>query len=752
MISATADGDAGALLAQLNALGMRHGAMRSTMVSGLFPLAALDQALALSGLKAIFAVPQPIVHTGSVTSQGDVPLRADLARLLHGVDGSGIRVGIISDSFDNSGVVNLNAADDVASGDLPPDVQVLSESDLCGVYVICIDEGRAMAQIVHDLAPGADILFHTVYGSEVDFAIAIDQLRQAEADVIVDDVLYLSEPMFEDGIVARAVDDAVAADVAYYSAAGNQARQSYESAFEDSNTVLCIEQLPPYDDCDPLFERVGLMHDFDPGPGVDVFQDITIPVGGSISLAMQWDQAFGNAKNDHIIVLLSHDAALWITIAANDNVITGAPWELLQYQNVFGDFGGPTGDQFKIAITYDDVDSIVAPANLLKTVAFGSGTSIDSYQTNSATLIGHANAAGAAAVGAAYWADTPELGVFPPLLEPFSSAGGTPILFGASGNRLVEPVLRDQPKVVAADGVNTTFFFNDVDDDGIPDFFGTSAAAPHAAAVAALMLEASPGSTPQQVYAAMQGSAIDMGPPGFDTESGAGLIQADTAVDVLAAGSGMPPNADFSHDSNELTVTFADLSSDPDGTLVNHSWDFGDGSGSTAQSPTHVYSIDGAYQAALTVTDNDANVDSVVHTVTIAAAPPGNQPPQASYSYVCQGLICQFTDTSSDPDGDTLTWLWDFGDGNSSTIQNPSKDYANQGNRTVSLQVDDGNAADTASATFRVKNRGGASGSTGSGSGTGDTGGLTSEKGRKKCSDGIDNDGDGLIDGADPGC
>jgi microbial collagenase len=221
---------------------------------------------------------------------------------------------------------------------------------------------------------------------------------------------------------------------------------------------------------------------------------------------------------------------------------------------------------------------------------------------------------------------------------------------------------------------------------------------------------------------------------------------------VLAAGSGSLPNAEFSHVANELTVTFTDLSSDPDGTLVNHSWNFGDSTGSSAQSPTHVYSTDGDYPVALTVTDNDSNVDSTVHTVTVAAVTPGNQPPQAGYTYVCQGLSCQFTDTSSDPDGDALTWLWNFGDGDSSTIQNPSKDYANQGNRTVSLQVDDGNAADTASATFRVKNRGGASGSTGSGSGTGDTGGLTSEKGRKKCSDGIDNDGDELIDGADPDC
>lgn len=748
LVSARADDAAEALQMDLERLGLRNGARREHTVAGLLPLAALDRAVALPSLRSIHAVAQPIVHTGAVTSQGDAALHADLARLVEGVDGSGVQVGVISDSFDVSTVVDLHASDDVASGDLPAGVQVLAESSLCGVYVICIDEGRAMLQIVHDLAPGADLMFHTVYGSEVDFANAIDQLAATGADVIVDDVLYLTEPMFEDGMVARAVDDAVAAGIAYYSAAGNQGRESYEAPFDDSNTVLCIEQLPPYDDCDPIFERVGRMHDFDPGPGTQVLQDITIPVGSSASIALQWDQPFGNALNDHIIVLLSYDGGLWITLSANDNVATGDPWEVLQYQNAFGDFGGPTGDQFKIAITYDDVDSIVGPAGRLKTVVYGG--SIASHATASGTLVGHANAAGAAAVGAAYWADTPEHDVSPPALEPYSSAGGTPILFDADGTRLVTPEARNQPRFVATDGVSTTFFFNDVDGDGTPDFYGTSAAAPHAAAIAALMLEASPAASPAQINAALADSAIDMNTAGDDPESGAGLIQADTAVDALTGAVGLPPTADFSYVATATSVAFTDRSSDPDGSIVAYAWDFGDGTGSTEPSPVHDFAATGTYPVRLTVHDNDGNGDAAVQSVTLGATP-ANGAPIPGFDYACDSLNCQFSNTSVDPEGDSMTWAWDFGDGNTSAEESPSKTYASRGTYTVTLSVDDGVSAVDASATLRLKPRGTVSGSA-SGDSGGTSGDVTTERGRKKCSDGVDNDNDGLIDGADPDC
>src|SRR5262249_24578301 len=143
------------------------------------------------------------------------------------------------------------------------------------------------------------------------------------------------------------------------------------------------------------------------------------------------------------------------------------------------------------------------------------------FATYSGTVFGHANAAGALAVGAADYRDTPRYGVSPPTLEPYSSQGSVPILFDAAGNRIT-PVVRAHPDIVAPDGVDTTFFGSDTDNDGLPNFYGTSAAAPNAAGVAALMLQARPGSTPLSVYSALKSTALDMGTPGYDAATGAG--------------------------------------------------------------------------------------------------------------------------------------------------------------------------------------------------------------------------------------
>jgi hypothetical protein len=183
---------------------------------------------------------------------------------------------------------------------------------------------------------------------------------------------------------------------------------------------------------------------------------------------------------------------------------------------------------------------------LIKYVQFGGGNvTINEFNTRSSTLYGHNNAAGAAAVGAAFYSETPEFGVSPPLLEPFSSAGPTPILFNTAGNRLAIPQMRLKPEIVAPDGTNTTFFIpgRDVEPDGFPNFFGTSAAAPHAAAVAALLRQAFPTLSPAQVYTLLESTAIDMGPPGFDNDSGFGLIQADAALLLAAVPVDIKPQA-----------------------------------------------------------------------------------------------------------------------------------------------------------------------------------------------------------------
>lgn len=537
MVEAVARRDGAALEKQLLRLGMTETARYGLHVAGLLPVVNLQRAASLATLRSLSAAHPPVRGVGAVTSQGDVALRADIARAANAVDGSGVTVAVMSDSYDQSTIFPATtAADDIASGDLPPGNPVVPGGAFegCGGGLFgtpCTDEGRAMLQIIHDLAPGADLLFHTALNNSVRFASGIADLVAAGADIIVDDLAYPHEPMFMDGIIAQAVDDAAAAGVSYFSAAGNAAHKSHETAFVDSGEVLCIEIIVD-GECDPIFELVGPMHDFDPGPGVDTLLSVTIPVGQSMIVGLQWDDPFGNVetgdgpRRDHDIALLDATGATFYDVQGADNVLNGSPVEVLVYTNI------GAGPNFSLAITYDATDSPEPPSDLLKVVIFTStSVTLNEHLTDSSTIVGHANAAGASATGAAFYGDTPEFGQTPPLLESFSSAGGTAILYDTNGDPLPFPVVRDKPDFTAVDGVSNTFFGSpDGDGDGFPDFFGTSAAAPHAAAVAALMRQANPGLSPANVNALLRTNAIDMDVAGFDFESGYGLIQADASI------------------------------------------------------------------------------------------------------------------------------------------------------------------------------------------------------------------------------
>ena len=152
---------------------------------------------------------------------------------------------------------------------------------------------------------------------------------------------------------------------------------------------------------------------------------------------------------------------------------------------------------------------------LLKYVYFFSGPppTINEFNTQSGTIYGHANAVGAEAVGAARYSRTPAFGVSPPELESFSSSGGTPILFDSAGNRLANAEIGSKPEIVAPDGGDTTFFGTDTNGNGFPNFFGTSAAAPHAAGVAALFFRQSRAVRRFKFIRLLENTAIDMGAP-----------------------------------------------------------------------------------------------------------------------------------------------------------------------------------------------------------------------------------------------
>jgi len=135
-------------------------------------------------------------------------------------------------------------------------------------------------------------------------------------------------------------------------------------------------------------------------------------------------------------------------------------------------------------------------------------------------------------------------------------------------------------------------------------------------------------------------------------------------------------------------VTFTDLSTDPDGVVANHSWEFGDGGISNTVEPVHYYQVSGTYLVNLTVMDDDGA--SAMMSVAIEIV---NLPPNAGFSFLPAAPftdeLIQFVDTSFDPDGSITDWAWDLGDGNQSVLRNPMHNYNEAGNYTVTLTVRD---------------------------------------------------------------
>lgn len=157
-----------------------------------------------------------------------------------------------------------------------------------------------------------------------------------------------------------------------------------------------------------------------------------------------------------------------------------------------------------------------------------------------------------------------------------------------------------------------------------------------------------------------------------------------------------------------LTVTFTISASGPDGSITSWSLDVDDDGTAEYQEaaapPTtkqHTYNSAGTYVAKISVTDDKGTSATATQTITVIAAA-ANQAPNADFNYVVEGLAVHFNDDSSDPDGDILAFFWDFGDGTSSTLENPDHTYSDQGSYTVNLIVNDGELNDTTSKTITV--------------------------------------------------
>lgn len=564
-VDIVAKGDVATLRAQLEQLGFRTDAVYRNDIGGRLPVSQIDKAAALSGVITI-SVPEKRTRSGNVNSQGDSAQRSKSLRdtvLVHPataddpnpphVDGTGLTIGVISDSFNCKG----GQADDVDSDDLPAASTVVKESSDCRNFGT--DEGRAMAQIIHDVAPGASIAFYSP-DTMADFAQGVrtlalpsDQVdangrNGAGAQIIVDDLSFFAEPLYQAGIIGAAVDE-VAGNygTAYFTAAGNDANGG-RAAYDNNAAAFAAAAVvrPAGAASDPLNLNERLLNFDASGASTVNNLPVTIAAGSqarpnTTRIAVYWDQPMTPPNASSSLDLCLGDAngkPLAANLCTGPSVIGQPAQAILNVTNR----GAAVNGTLRLGLAGG-----AAPGRVHLLVLTG-GSTITRYGTDTGTIYGHPLSPNAQAVGAADYFKTPfcNAGLRTATLESYSSVGGTPLLFDNDGRALAQAVVPQKPNFVAPDGVTTTFFGMASMDAGAansliadcrtyPDFlgfqfYGTSAAAPHAAAVAALLWQAEPNATAAQLYGALQGSAIDMGAAGFDYRSGNGFIQADQAL------------------------------------------------------------------------------------------------------------------------------------------------------------------------------------------------------------------------------
>jgi hypothetical protein len=611
-----------------------------------------------NGVGSVILQLRPIHSVGAVTSQGVNQHRVNRinttynANALSNWDGTGMSIGVMSDSYDSEPSVEggfTTAQADVASQDLPGTGNVANSQPVVVLEDFssppnATNEGRGMCQIVADMAPKARIGFATADTGEVGFANNIralgglpgftypDAVQQGfKGDVVCDDVSYLDEPMFQDGIVAQGVIDVVNAGVTYCSsAANNWGTDGYASTFRPvangtgvtvaTNSALAGTNInltgvdpslyaggfhnfnpngqdiaqtlntasdpqaavfqwnDPYDTSVPTLGPIvfgpvtgnstgGSAVDFqvnftagqeyvitematpqnptenfdaivavidpngktllDQDTGVDEIVTLFAPVSGQYTIhvhpfatsspiggpavptmghfSLQVNTASGVARITQDFNLLFFDTnGAFIEAVASNNIANNRPYEIW-VPNFSSSFS-----QVQLVISRSNTTAPPNAADQLKYVFFGNGAGgMGPAEYNnylSPVTFGHSAAAGANSV-AAYAMFRPNLP------EDFTSPGPVTIYFDTNNNRLATPQFRLKPDIAAADGANNTFFplgpGNDYpfDPDTFPNFYGTSAASPHSAAIAALVIQAHGGPghlTPAQVKTLLQ--------------------------------------------------------------------------------------------------------------------------------------------------------------------------------------------------------------------------------------------------------
>ncbi len=424
----------------------------------------LDRLESIAGNPSVNSISPPSVATPNATRfdrEGEVAHKADKARDIFHVDGTGIKIGILSTSIDTD-QDSLEVA--YREGAIKREsLHVIPGQSGNGLGPDSDGEGLAMAEIVYALAPGASIYFATANGGPAQMAANIRALQEAGCVIIVDDITYENESPFQDGPVARAVSEVTAKGVLYFSSAANSGSKKHNSSgtwegdFTDGGTAPGL---------------LGRLHAFSPGVTVNR----VVRAGTVMRADLFWADPLGRSSNQYNLYVV--DAEGHVLRASTTNQ-TGRsnPYQSIPTLNV--------GES--IVITKN-----AEAAPLFMHLDTGRGrlsiSTDGSIRGHNAALA--RNALSVAAIEAFTPPEAFSNGPNSPV-EDFSSDGPRRMFFNADGSPITPGNLSstggrvyEKPDITAADGVTTTLPRG----GGLNPFHGTSAAAPHAAAIATLVL------------------------------------------------------------------------------------------------------------------------------------------------------------------------------------------------------------------------------------------------------------------------